>query len=212
MVSQVPVIAIDSAAYGKLTVAPWNIIKYNLFGSPERGPGLYGTEPWNFYILNLFLNFNVLVPLALMSLPALAITYVFDRKRLEAKRPGPDESSPFSLLGLRLLPFYLWLGILTLQPHKEERFMFPAYPLLCFNAAVTIYLIRGWQEVAYISITQSPYRVSSLNSYVRNLFSNGTVRLVEVPFFKRSLSQFWLGRVFYPSVASSLSGTIITPQ
>jgi len=38
--------------------------------------------------------------------------------------------------------------------------MFPAYPLLCFNAAVTLYLIRGWMEVAFISITKSPYRAS----------------------------------------------------
>lgn len=38
--------------------------------------------------------------------------------------------------------------------------MFPAYPLLCFNAAVTVYLMRGWLEVAFIKVTKSPYRVS----------------------------------------------------
>jgi alpha-1,2-mannosyltransferase len=61
---------------------------------------------------------------------------------------------------LRLLPFYLWLAILTAQSHKEERFFFPAYPLLCFNAAVGIYLVKGWLETFYIYLTNSPYEVS----------------------------------------------------
>jgi alpha-1,2-mannosyltransferase len=36
-------------------------------------------------------------------------------------------------------PLYLWLGIFTLQPHKEERFMYPAYPLLALNAALSLH-------------------------------------------------------------------------
>jgi alpha-1,2-mannosyltransferase len=156
---QIPVIGIDSLAYGRVVVVPWNIIKYNIFGGSERGPELYGTSPWYFYILNLLLNFNVLVPLALMSLPSLAVTYMTDSMRLGIVRSSADQSSPFTMLGLRLLPFYVWIGILTLQAHKEERFVFPAYPMLCFNAAVTLYLVRGWMEAAFISITKSPYRV-----------------------------------------------------
>lgn len=151
--------AVDSLAYGRLTVVPWNIVKYNIFGGSERGPDLYGTEPWYFYVFNLLLNFNILVPLALASLPALALTYRIDHKRLGAVKPSPDQSSPFTLLSIRLAPFYVWFGILTAQAHKEERFMFPAYPMLVFNAAVTIYLIRGWIESTYIKITKSPYRV-----------------------------------------------------
>jgi alpha-1,2-mannosyltransferase len=157
---QIPVIAIDSVAYGKLVIVPWNIIRYNIFGGSERGPDLYGTSPWHFYFLNLILNFNVLAPLALLSLPALAVTYTVDKKRLGLQKPSADQSSPFTILALRLAPFYLWTGILTSQAHKEERFMFPVYPLLCFNAAVTLYLMRGWLEIAFISLTKSPYRVS----------------------------------------------------
>lgn len=152
-------ICIDSVTYGKWTIVPWNIVRYNIFGGSERGPDLYGTSPWYFYILNLLLNFNILLALALASLPSLAITYYVDRKRLGSLKPGPNESSPFTILALRLAPLYLWLLILTAQPHKEERFVFPAYPLICFNAAVTIYLLRGWLEVAYIHVTKSPYRV-----------------------------------------------------
>lgn len=95
-----------------------------------------------------------------MALPALVVTYFVDRKRLGFVRPTVHESSPFTILAIRLVPFYLWLGILTFQAHKEERFMFPAYPLLCFNAAVTLYLLRGWQEAFFIKLTNSPYRVS----------------------------------------------------
>ena len=72
MKMQVPVIAIDSLAYGRTTIVPWNIIKYDIFGGSSRGPDLYGTEPTHFYLANLLLNFNILTPLALLSLPALA--------------------------------------------------------------------------------------------------------------------------------------------
>jgi len=138
---------------------PWNIVRYNIFGGIGRGPELYGTEPWSFYGKNLALNFNYILPLALASLPALAVTYVIDRKRLGFYTPTANQSSPFTILALRLAPFYLWLSILTLQPHKEERFMFPAYSLLCFNASVALYLFRGWIEVGYIKVTKSPYQV-----------------------------------------------------
>ncbi|TFL03571.1 glycosyltransferase family 22 protein [Pterulicium gracile] len=156
----IPIIAIDTLAYGRLSIVPWNIIRYNLFGGSERGPDLYGTSPWHFYFLNLNLNFNVVTPLALFSLPAVGITYVYDRNRLGVAPPSSNQSSSFTLLATRLMPFYLWLGILTAQAHKEERFMYPAYPLLAFNAATTIYLIRGWMEVAFLSVTKSPYRTS----------------------------------------------------
>ncbi|KAF7303187.1 Mannosyltransferase [Mycena kentingensis (nom. inval.)] len=155
-----PVVLVDTMAYGRLAVVPWNIVSYNIFGGAERGPDLYGTSPWNFYLLNLVLNFNVLAPFALASLPALALTYFIDRKRLGLGKPSPDLSSPFTVLAIRLAPFYLWTAILTSQPHKEERFMFPAYPLLCFNAAVTLYLARGWLETTFIAVTKSSYRAS----------------------------------------------------
>jgi hypothetical protein len=39
---------------------------------------------------------------------------------------------------------YLWVGIFTLQPHKEERFMYVIYPLICYNAAHAV------ESTAYI--------------------------------------------------------------
>jgi alpha-1,2-mannosyltransferase len=34
-----------------------------------------------------------------------------------------------------LLSIYLWIAIFIVQPHKEERFMYVIYPLLCYNSA-----------------------------------------------------------------------------
>lgn len=158
---QVPVVFIDSRAYGKLSIVPWNIVKYNIFGEEGRGPELYGTEPWYFYIKNLFLNFNIILPLALLSLPGLAITHAFDYKRLGFVRHATDQSSPYTLLAIRLAPLYIWLGVLSMQPHKEERFMYPIYPLICFNGATALYLVRGWAETAYAK-THSLWAVGSL--------------------------------------------------
>ncbi|OSD06116.1 glycosyltransferase family 22 protein [Trametes coccinea BRFM310] len=169
----VPVVALDTLFYGKLTVVPWNIVKYNVFPDSQRGPELYGTEPATFYLANLLLNFNVIVPFALFALPALAITYRVDNKRLGERYTYADKSSPYTLLAIRLAPAYLWLGIMTLQKHKEERFLYPIYPLICFNAAVTIYLARGWLETAFIAVTNSPYKASR-----STLFSQFTLSVV----------------------------------
>jgi alpha-1,2-mannosyltransferase len=47
-------------------------------------------------------------------------------------------------ISILITPFYLWLGIFTLQPHKEERFMYPAYPFLVLNAAIALHFILTW--------------------------------------------------------------------
>ncbi|CAE6508696.1 unnamed protein product, partial [Rhizoctonia solani] len=163
----IPVALIDTYAYGRLTLTPWNIVRYNIFsGSSGRSPNLYGTEPWYYYIFNLILNFNILAPLALGSLPALLVTKLFDSKRLGVRRGPVDQtSSPYTLLAVRLTPLYLWLITLTFQAHKEERFLYPVYPLVCFNAAVTLYLVRGWMETAYVKATNSPYRAANTSIF-----------------------------------------------
>lgn len=159
----VPIVLVDSHAYGRWTFPTLNIILYNLFSTTGGSPDLYGTSPPTFYLANLFLNFNLLLPLALLSLPALAVTYKFDYRRLGSiqRRPVAGETSHYTLLALRLTGFYLWLAVLSAQPHKEERFMWPAYPLLGLNACVTLFLVRGWIEKAFAS-WKSPYQVDSL--------------------------------------------------
>lgn len=65
-----------------------------------------------------------------------------DRNRV----PGTtwaDAVWPYLLMTFKLSPMYLWLLIFTLQPHKEERFLYVAYPLIALNAAIAIYLVRS---------------------------------------------------------------------
>ncbi|KAG0150285.1 hypothetical protein CROQUDRAFT_668606 [Cronartium quercuum f. sp. fusiforme G11] len=157
----IPVFLIDTLAYGHSVFVPLKIILYNVFPSAGSGPELYGTEPWYYYFLNLALNFNIVFPLALASLPLLYITANFSTSapvRLGTGLRHAQQSSAARLLLVRLAPVYLWLSILSQQAHKEERFMYPIYTLISVNAAVTLSLMRGWLEDTFIKITSSPYR------------------------------------------------------
>ncbi|KAH8123573.1 Alg9-like mannosyltransferase family-domain-containing protein [Trichoderma asperelloides] len=124
--------AVNLFFYKKPVVVSWNIVKYNIF-SKTGGPDLYGTEPWTFYFKNLTLNFNIWFILALSVLPLFLLQKAF------------SASSQRLSSGLRtvifITPFYMWLGIFTAQPHKEERFMYPAYPFLALNAALSLHII-----------------------------------------------------------------------
>lgn len=126
--------AINTFFYKKLEVVSWNIIKYNIF-SATGGPDLYGTEPWTFYFKNLLLNFNAWFILALLSLPLFLLQKTFSRRA-----PGETFQSGLRTL-VFLTPFYMWLAIFSLQPHKEERFMYPAYPFLALNAALALHTL-----------------------------------------------------------------------
>ena len=118
--------------YRRLVIASWNIVKYNILSS-SGGPELYGTEPWTFYFRNLLLNFNIWFILAMIAGPLFLV-----QKLMTIRTQGFGS-------GLRTLvflsPFYLWLAIFSLQPHKEERFMYPAYPLLVLNAAIATHSV-----------------------------------------------------------------------
>ncbi|KAI7867042.1 Alg9-like mannosyltransferase family-domain-containing protein [Spinellus fusiger] len=143
LVISLPVLLVDRFFYQQWTLVPMNIVLYNVFGSGGRGPNLYGTEPWYFYILNGVLNFNVLFVLALGSAVCVGITAYVDRRRV----PGASKTEaawPYVLLGLKLTPFYIWFVLFSFQAHKEERFMFVAYPLIALNSAISLYLIRSW--------------------------------------------------------------------
>jgi alpha-1,2-mannosyltransferase len=147
-------VAIDTIAYRKLVFVPLNIVWYNIFGS--NGPDLYGVEPWDFYLNNLALNFHVWAGLALLSMPLLLAQHFLRTK-------GATKAS--SLRGIAYLaPFYLWLAIFSLQPHKEERFMYPAYPALALNAAVAFHII-----LANLGSTDSKDLISKIPVHLRLL-------------------------------------------
>ncbi|KAF2268440.1 hypothetical protein CC78DRAFT_551302 [Lojkania enalia] len=125
--------AIDSFFYQRLVCVPLNIVLYNVFSRGNRGPNIYGVEPWHFYVRNLALNFNAWFLLAILSLPLLLFQHIVRQKTV---------SKQTLLRGIVFIsPFYLWLSIFTIQPHKEERFMYPAYPCLALNAAISFHIL-----------------------------------------------------------------------
>ena len=129
-------VSMDSFFYRKLAVVPWNLVAYNVFGGKDKGPEIFGTEPWDFYVRNLLLNFNMWFILAMAIAPLLLVQALFMEQ--STTKQTVLRTVTFSA------PFYLWFAIFTLQPHKEERFMFPAYPFLALNAAISSHMLLSW--------------------------------------------------------------------
>ena len=128
--------AVDTFFYHKLVLVPWKILSYNIFSGAGRGPDIFGTEPFDFYIRNLLLNFNVWFILALCAGPLIVLQYVLQL----------EPSTRFTLMrnAFFVSPFYMWLAIFSAQAHKEERFMYPAYPFLALNAAIALHYILAY--------------------------------------------------------------------
>ncbi|KAJ1441672.1 GPI mannosyltransferase [Sesbania bispinosa] len=113
-------IVIDFHYYGRWTSSVLNLLIYNVAGGGESH--LYGTEGPLYYLRNGFNNFNFCFVLALLFLGILPIA---------KKKYAPD-------LLIVISPLYIWLGFMSLQPHKEERFLYPIYPLICLAASAVI--------------------------------------------------------------------------
>lgn len=127
----VPVVMIDSYYYDKLVIAPLNIVLYNIF--TEHGPNIYGVEPFSFYFLNGFLNFNIAFIFALLSLP---IYYLIKFCCKQTKSPGLS-------LWLAMAPMFIWIIIFFTRPHKEERFLYPIYPFFALGGSVAVVYIEN---------------------------------------------------------------------
>ncbi|XP_047167751.1 dol-P-Man:Man(6)GlcNAc(2)-PP-Dol alpha-1,2-mannosyltransferase isoform X2 [Vigna umbellata] len=113
-------IVTDFYSYGKWTSSVLNLLIYNVAGGGESH--LYGIEGPLYYLRNGFNNFNFCFVLALLFLGIFPIA---------KKKYAPD-------LLIVISPIYIWLGFMSLQPHKEERFLYPIYPLICVAASAVI--------------------------------------------------------------------------
>ncbi|SCU94098.1 LADA_0G06524g1_1 [Lachancea dasiensis] len=105
---------VDSAFYGKFAPVAWNIVMYNVIAADENsGPNIFGTEPWYYYPLNLLLNF----PIPTLMGCVIGV-----------------------LSNWRLAPIwgclFVWMAVFLSQPHKEERFLYPIYPMITLAASV----------------------------------------------------------------------------
>jgi alpha-1,2-mannosyltransferase len=142
--------AVDARWYGRLLLAPWNIIAYNALGvgGDGRGGDLYGVEPASFYARNLALNFNVQALAAALSPLALAAEAAAawrgggggggaSRSLLFADAPAGGAARARALVAALLAQLWLWFALMSARPHKEERFMFVVFPLVSVAAAAT---------------------------------------------------------------------------
>lgn len=121
-----PLVLVDKYFYGHWTISFLNFIKYNVIGGGESS--LYGVEGTTYYLRNGFNNLQVILPFALIAPPVVTLLAVaIKRKRMDALR-----------LLWWLSPAYVWLGTISLLPHKEERFLYVVYPLLCLAGAVGV--------------------------------------------------------------------------
>ena len=102
----VPSVLIDYAFYRKLVLAILRIFVYNATSNVESGSQLYGTEPFSFYFVNGFLNFNVVWLLALVS--PLVLLFLKNAHEDVARPFKP----PWSLPALaRLFQLFLLLAV-----------------------------------------------------------------------------------------------------
>ncbi|KAF7836649.1 dol-P-Man:Man(6)GlcNAc(2)-PP-Dol alpha-1,2-mannosyltransferase [Senna tora] len=113
-------ILVDFYYYGRWTSSVLNLLIYNVAGGGESH--LYGTEGPSYYLRNGFNNFNFCFILALLFVGIMPIA---------KKKYAPD-------LLIIVSPIYIWLGFMSLQPHKEERFLYPIYTLICVAASAVI--------------------------------------------------------------------------
>lgn len=150
--------------YHKTLFVPWSIVSYNIFSGPSRGPDIFGTEPRHFYIRNLLLNFNAWFLLAMCAGPMLLLPFLTKQQ--------PIVRTPLWRSIIFITPFYMWLAIFSAQAHKEERFMYPAYPLLCFNAAIAMHVV-----LFYLGRSDRNVILGKIPAKVKLLFATGGVLL-----------------------------------
>ena len=126
-----PLVLLDRLAYGKWTLSLLNFLKYNVSGDGGDS-SLYGVEDWHYYLRNSALNLGAVVPLAAAAPVVLGVAALASTKAKIVSQRAHRR------LALTLIPLPLWAVTISSLPHKEERFMYPVYPLACLAAAATI--------------------------------------------------------------------------
>uniref|UniRef100_A0A2K6LA64 Mannosyltransferase n=1 Tax=Rhinopithecus bieti TaxID=61621 RepID=A0A2K6LA64_RHIBE len=142
------------------------------------------TEPWYFYLINGFLNFNVGFALALLVLPLTSLMeYLLQRFHVQ------NLGHPY---WLTLAPMYIWFIIFFIQPHKEERFLFPVYPLICLCGAVALSALQVTSFLCFQKCYHFVFQRYRLEHYTvtSNWLALGTVFLFGLLSFSRSVALF----------------------
>jgi alpha-1,2-mannosyltransferase len=128
-------VPIDSFYFGRPVVAPLNIIRYNVFPAVGAGPDLFGVEHWSFYVYNLFLNCN----LSLLLFVSFPFLWSIDLLLYIVSRAAPQLEQKLRLSrAVFFLPGFIWVLVFLAQPHKEERFLAPIYPLVALVSSIAL--------------------------------------------------------------------------
>lgn len=160
--------AIDSWFYQKIDLVPLNIVLYNVFGEQGEGPEIFGVEPFQYYILNLLVNFNVVAILGYVGLVVNAILF--------------GEKNRYKVLITVSLPLLIWSLIFGSQPHKEERFLYPIYPLLILSSSLLLTLIFPMVTFVSKGITANKVNSKHIEKLIQLLFafSVGMVSILRI--------------------------------
>lgn len=125
------IMQVDYHFYSKTMVVPLNIVLYNVINaSEESGPNIFGTEPVTYYLVNLALNFNII---------AIAAVFGFAVGPLSIWLNGKFGKYGIIKIVFLMAPLALWVGVFFSQPHKEERFLYPIYPLITLSGAIAVH-------------------------------------------------------------------------
>jgi hypothetical protein len=115
-----------------------------------EGDELYGIEASSYYTRNLFLTMSISWPLAVAAPVFLIRKYLYQRLdmsdqikdkdigKIDKSRQLAGNRPPIEIL---FLPAIIWLCVLFSRPHKEERFLYPIYPMIALMAAYSMSII-----------------------------------------------------------------------
>lgn len=139
-----------------LVCAACNIVGYNVFGAEGRGAELYGVEAWDYFFRNLLLQWSTLFIMGVVVFPCTVLWGLWTvarsewSPRLKTKGLPAGESVVLAKDVLQVAKyssgFFIWFVFWMRIPHKEERFMVPAYPFLfvaSFSALVSLWPRSG---------------------------------------------------------------------
>lgn len=93
---------------------------------------MYGIEPPSYYLKNLLLTTGWAFPLTLLA-PVVEVIQLILGWILHSK--GLPANIPDGFLIASFVSAAVWLTVLFSRPHKEERFLYPVYPLIALIAA-----------------------------------------------------------------------------
>ncbi|KAH3680615.1 hypothetical protein WICPIJ_008186 [Wickerhamomyces pijperi] len=142
------IVGVDYIFYKKLEIVPLNIVLYNVINSSEdAGPNIFGVEPFSYYIKNILLNFNFIGVGAYLAALLIPATHLL----IEAE-------SVSNLVAVAQL--LLWSVIFGIQPHKEERFLYPVYGLINISAA--LFCTKIFQLVFFVTRSKLAQRLFRL--------------------------------------------------